>query len=613
MKKLALLALSLILAASASAEGWKPAGDNIRTRWAADVTPDNALPEYPRPQMSRADWQNLNGLWDYAVVPASKSAMGQAEGQILVPFCIESSLSGVGRTVSEEEALWYSRNFTVPAAWKGKKVLLNFGAVDWACEVFVNGKSAGKHTGGYTAFSFDITKLIKGKGPQLLQVKVTDATENDFQPRGKQVKSPRTIWYTPVTGIWQTVWMEAVSKNAYVADYKVSTNIADKTLTIKADVVGKADEVVVDLIDGDKIKVMTVKPGEAAVISLPDAELWTPENPRLYDIQIMLRKGGKVLDKVKGYTAFRKISMEKDRDGNVRMALNGKPYFQYGPLDQGWWPDGLYTAPTDGALKFDIEKTKEFGFNMIRKHIKVEPARWYYWCDKLGILVWQDMPSVADNSKNVWSQAVTDEKGRNGFDTGTDYPLTKEAKDNYRKEWKEIMTQLDKFQCIVVWVPFNEAWGQFDTKDIVKYTRKIDDSRLINAASGGNWISGRVGDLLDSHHYPQPKMRVLDKNMCNVLGEYGGIGLPVEGHLWQKDKNWGYVQYKNSEEVTATYVKYAEQLLPLVIKGCSAAVYTQTTDVEGEVNGLMTYDREVIKLNPAEVAAANRMVIEAVK
>lgn len=607
---------TLIVAALCSelpmnAQGWKPAGDNIKTRWAAQVTPDNALPEYPRPQLTRASWKNLNGLWDYAVTPATETAMKAADGSILVPFAIESSLSGVGRTITADEALWYRRTFTVPSEWKGRNVLLHFGAVDWECEVFVNGKSVGTHTGGYTAFSFDITKALRKKGEQTLVVKVKDATENELQPHGKQVIEPRSIWYTSVSGIWQTVWMEPVSPKGYIADYTVKTDIKKKTVTVTPKVVGtKATIVNISIHDGKNVRGLAIKPGESAVISLPNASLWTPDDPRTYDIRMVLGKGVKTIDDVKGYTALREVGMAEDEAGHKRLTLNGKILFQYGPLDQGWWPDGLYTAPTDDALRYDLEMTKAYGFNMIRKHIKVEPARWYWWCDKLGIMVWQDMPSIAGNEKNVWSQAVTDEKGRNGFDTGTDYPLGEAAKDNYRKEWKEIMAQLDKFQCIVMWVPFNEAWAQFDTRDIVKFTRDNDASRLVNAASGGNWISGQVGDVLDSHHYPQPKMRVWDDAMVNVLGEYGGIGMPVEGHLWQKDKNWGYVKYQTTEEVTDTYVKYARMLEPIVEQGCSAAVYTQTTDVEGEVNGLMTYDREINKLDVESVAAANRAVIE---
>ena len=607
MKKLLSLIFSAAVSVAASAQGWAPAGNNIRTRWAAEVSPSNAHPEYPRPQMERPDWQSLNGLWSYSVQDATDEAMTQAQGDILVPFCIESSLSGVGRTISEEEALWYSRTFTVPSDWKRKKVILNFDAVDWGCEVWVNGKSVGSHTGGYTAFSFDITKALKRKGEQILTVKVIDATENEFQPHGKQVRNPRGIWYTSVSGIWQSVWMEAVSKKGYIKDYQVETDIVEGTVTVTPEVDGKVKKYVLEL-DG---KTVVGANGEALTIKVHNPRLWTPETPEIYNFTIKALKGRKVLDEVSCYTTLRKISMVKDSEGHMRMALNDRPLFQYGPLDQGWWPDGLYTAPTDEALKYDLVMTKELGFNMIRKHIKVEPSRWFYYCDQLGILVWQDMPSIDYHSKNIWSQKVKNDKGENDFDLGTDYPLSEEGKANYYKEWAEIINQVKKFQCVVCWVPFNEAWCQFDTKAVAEFTKDLDPSRLVNAASGGNWVSGHVGDLLDSHYYPMPKMRIWDPEMVNVLGEYGGIGLPIEGHVWEIDRKWGYVQYKTPEEVTDAYVEYTGQLIPIVKEGCSAAVYTQTTDVEGEVNGLMTYDREITKVEVGRIAEANAAVIRA--
>ena len=343
-------------------------------------------------------------------------------------------------------------------------------------------------------------------------------------------------------------------------------------------------------------------PGNTVSLTIPDAKLWSPDSPYLYGLKIQVLRGGKVLDAVKGYTSLREVSVY-NKNGNTKLlGLNGQPIFMYGPLDQGWWPDGLYTAPTDEALKYDIVKTKDFGYNMIRKHIKVEPSRWFYYCDQLGMLVWQDMPSFGDNHLNKW--------GIFNYDEGTDFPATPQAKANYYKEWGEIMNQVKKFQCIAVWVPFNEAWSQFDTRSAIDFTRAQDPTRLINMASGGNWVKD-CGDILDNHHYPYPAMRLWDKNMINVLGEYGGIGLPLEGHLWQTDRNWGYVQYKNGDEVLKEYAAFAEILKTLVRQGCSAAVYTQTTDCEGEVNGLMTYDRKVIKMDEAKLKAANEGVIKA--
>ena len=613
----ALLAL-MCLPAFAAKDAWKPAGDNIRTRWADEVSPKNAHREYPRPQLVRSAWKNLNGLWNYAVTAADAGSMGAAEGNILVPFCIESSLSGVGRTVTESDALWYKRTFRVPCRWKkaSRKVILHFDAVDWDCSVWVNGTLVGRHTGGYAAFSYDITPYLV-KGRQEVVLKVLDGTDNDMQPRGKQVRQPRSIWYTAVTGIWRTVWMESVPATC-IADYKVTPDEAGQAVSITPLVDGAAegDLVKVELLAGGvgynpekpsrKVLAMNQVPvGETVKLCPVVPHQWSPDSPYLYGLRISLVRGGKTIDKVHAYTSIRNISDKVDAEGHHRMALNGKILFQYGPLDQGWWPDGLYTAPTDEALRYDLEMTRKMGFNMLRKHIKVEPARWFYWCDALGVMVWQDMPSVAlYKQRQDWGQ------GADEFDAGNSDQLCPEARENFRKEWKEIIGQVDKFQCVVCWVPFNEAWGQFETADIVAMTRECDPTRLINAASGGNWISGHVGDILDSHHYSDPKMRIWDDEMINVLGEYGGIGLPYEGHLWQKDRNWGYVKFTTIEEVTAKYEEQSKMLEPIAAAGCAAAVYTQTTDVEGEVNGLMTYDRAVNKVVVERIAAANKAVID---
>ncbi|MBP5567142.1 MAG: beta-galactosidase [Bacteroidales bacterium] len=597
---------------------WAPAGDHIRTAWAEDVDPAKVHQEYPRPQMVRDSYLNLNGLWEYAITPGDADAMPEPDGHILVPFALESSLSGVGGSLDAEHALWYKRTFKVPANWKKKSVILHFGAVDWGCEVWVNGHKAGEHKGGYDSFEFYISPFLTS-GKQEIVLKVTDATEEgSLQPRGKQTFSPGrgSIWYNPVSGIWQTVWAEAVDKSGYIADYQAVSNLAESTVTVLPEVYGDG-EAVVELLEGG-LNYNPEKPGKKvlasstagegmAILKVENPQLWSPENPYLYGIRIKLVKDGKTIDKVEAYTAMREISVKEDADGHKRMALNGEPLFQYGPLDQGWWPDGLYTAPCDEALRFDIERTKEYGFNMIRKHVKVEPDRWYFHCDQLGIMVWQDMPSVDLCGKGEWGQGI------DKYDAGNSDQLTMEARGNFIREWQEIVNQHKKFPCVVVWVPFNEAWGQFDTEEIVKMTKILDPSRLVNMASGGNWISGGVGDILDSHHYPNPAMRIWDPEMVNVLGEYGGIGLPVEGHTWVDQRNWGYVKLSTVEETTAKYEEFAKLLIPLVKEGCSAAVYTQTTDVEREVNGLMTYDRKVDKLIPARVAAANREVIESMK
>ena len=598
MKKQVLLCCLLATVVGANAQ-WKPVGDKIKTKWAEQINPSAVLPEYPRPTLERSDWKNLNGEWAYAIREKGEVEPAAFDGNILVPFAIESSLSGVQKNVGEKNELWYKRLFTVPSAWKGKQVKLNFGAVDWKADVFVNDILIGSHQGGFTPFSFDITPYLSGKGEQKLVVRVWDPTEKGYQPIGKQTSRPEGIWYTSVTGIWQTVWIEPVAVN-HVTAVKAIPDIDKEVVdvTVSAAKCCVADYAEVTLFDGGKqVSVAKGVTGKALRLAVKSPKLWSPESPALYTMKISLYSAGKKIDEVSSYTAMRKISTKRDANGIMRMQLNNKDYFQYGPLDQGWWPDGLYTAPTDEALLYDIKKTKDFGFNMIRKHVKVEPARWYYHCDKEGILVWQDMPS-GDHGNN-WAPHT--------YNGGTDKDRSSESIANYYQEWKEIMDLCISHPSIVMWVPFNEAWGQFKTEEVIAWTKKYDPSRLVNPASGGNHRP--CGDVLDLHNYPGPNMFLFDPVRVNVLGEYGGIGLPLEGHLWQQGKNWGYVQFKNSDEVTAEYVKYANELKGFVKRGFSAAVYTQTTDVEGEVNGLMTYDRKVIKINEKAVREANQAVI----
>ena len=600
MKKLWIgLALWGALAAQLHAQ-WRPVEGRIRTQWSEQVNPDNVLPEYPRPIMERTEWKSLNGLWDYVIIEKGKHTPSVFDGKILVPFAVESSLSGVGKTVGAEKELVYRRSFDVPSSWKGKRVLLHFGAVDWRTDVWVNDVKVGSHTGGFTPFSFDITEALQGKNNTLM-VKVWDPTDKGYQPRGKQVSRPEGIWYTPVTGIWQTVWLEPVSES-YIQDLRITPDIDNSLLSLKAlvkDATSK-DLVEVKIFDGQQLVAQGKSiNGECVQVAMPEnAKLWSPESPFLYTLKVSLKQGGKLVDEVSSYAAMRKYSSKRDANGIVRLELNNKPLFQFGPLDQGWWPDGLYTAPTDEALLYDIQKTKDFGFNMIRKHIKVEPARWYTYCDKLGIIVWQDMPSGDRNPE--W-------QNRKYFE-GTEMKRSAESEACYRKEWKEIMDALYSYPCIGTWIPFNEAWGQFKTPEIVEWTKQYDPTRLVNPASGGNHYT--CGDMLDLHNYPAPELYLYDAQRATVLGEYGGIGWVVQGHIWEPDRNWGYIQFNSSKEVTDEYVKYAEKLYDLIPRGFSAAVYTQTTDVEVEVNGLMTYDRKVIKLDEKRVREINRKLCE---
>jgi len=594
MKKIYLFLLLIIIAQSTDVSAqnteWNLVKTKITTPWAEQVNPSQTLQEYPRPQLVRKNWKNLNGLWEYSIKPKTESFNQTYQGKILVPFAIESALSGVGKTVGKDSVLWYNTTFTIPSHMKGERLLLHFGAVDWEAEVFINGKSVGIHQGGFDPFTFDITDCLK-KGNQQITVKVWDPTDEGPQPRGKQVRNPEGIWYTPVTGIWQTVWLEAVPET-YIVSTKQTPDIDQQILKFNASIkyAKEGDRLRISAWDDqDKITEIEINPNEEAILAIKDQKLWSPSNPFLYDLKVELLRKGKVIDQVESYFAMRKTSIAKDANGIQRMMLNNKFVFQYGPLDQGWWPDGLYTAPTDEALKFDIEKTKEMGFNMIRKHIKVEPARWYYHCDKLGMLVWQDMPS--GDLGNRWDS-------RPGvFGLGTEKERSPESENYYRKEWNSIMDALHNFPSIVVWVPFNEAWGQFKTEEITKWTMGKDPSRLVNSASGGNFFP--VGHIIDLHNYPEPAMPTPDifgEKQALVLGEFGGLGLPVEGHVWQQKDNWGYQSFKTTDELLKRYNSLMDKIPNLIKAGLSAAVYTQTTDVEIEVNGLMTYDREVIKI-----------------
>ena len=593
---------------------WKPAEGPLMTKWAADVSPDNALPEYPRPQMVRRDWLNLNGLWDYAIAPKDRLQPRDFDGQILVPYPVESALSGVMKPVGPDNRLWYRRTFEIPQKWgEGRRLLLHFGAVDWDTTVWVNGLKVGTHRGGYDPFTFDITHAIKPEQPQTIVVSVWDPTNASTQPRGKQVREPRGIWYTAVTGIWQTVWIEPVNP-FYIQSIEMTPDIDAGTLRLKVNVEGNVPrtgtyrimaEVPEQLRLGlppipKQMGAANAAIGEELEIPLADPNLWTPDSPHLYDLKVMIARKGREttvegigtttdwegVDSIESYFAMRKIEVAKDEEGINRLLLNSKPLFQYGPLDQGWWPDGLYTAPTDAALKCDVEVTKQLGMNMARKHVKVEPSRWYYWCDKLGLLVWQDMPSGDRYIRR----------------NEPDIKRTAESAEQFELEWSRIVKAFYNHPSIVMWVPFNEGWGQYDTPRIVEMTRELDPTRLVNNTSG--WADRKIGDVHDIHSYPGPACPPLEEDRAAVLGEFGGLGLPLSGHTWQNEKNWGYRSYENREALTDAYLALLDNLRPLIGQGLAAAVYTQTSDVEIEVNGLMTYDRAVIKMDADKIRAA---------
>ncbi len=575
----------------------------IASPWAEKVDPQHVLPEYPRPQMQRDQWVNLNGLWQYAALPKNlgETIPSSFQGNILVPFAIKSALSGVAQRVGKDSILWYSSTFNVSPKRTSKRVLLHFGASDWRTTVYVNGINVGMHEGGFDPFTFDITSALKKGAKQQIAVRIWDPTTDGPQPRGKQVNKPEGIWYTPVTGIWQTVWVETVPET-YIASTRQTPDLDHQALTVNTTIqnIQPGDQVRMQAYN--KTELVAENTGDtSATLTIANPIVWSPANAHLYDLKVAVLRNGKVIDEVKSYFAMRKISIAPDNNGVQRMLLNNKFVFQYGPLDQGWWPDGLYTAPTDEALMYDIVQTKRMGFNMIRKHIKVEPARWYYYCDSIGMLVWQDMPS--GDLGNRWEP-------RPGIiGRGTPQNRTAESEGYYRKEWNNIMNTLHNFPSIVVWTPFNEAWGQFKTEEIAKWTMAKDPSRLINTASGGNFHS--VGHIIDLHNYPEPAMpdpEFYGDKRAIVLGEFGGLGLPVEGHTWQADKNWGYQSFKTADDLFNRYNTFVDQLKPLIKQGLSAAVYTQTTDVEGEINGFMTYDRKIMKMPLDKLSQANNQL-----
>jgi hypothetical protein len=564
---------------------WKPAENPIMTPWAEKVDPKSPLPEYPRPQMVRKDWVNLNGLWEYAIVGKGEGKPAAWQGKILVPFAVESALSGVKKPVTAEQRLWYRRTFTRPDVSGGKRVLLHFGAVDAEAQVWVNGKEVGSNKGGYHAFRFDITEAVK-EGENELVVAAFDPTGAGYA-RGKQhlpaMARPSGIFYTPTTGIWQTVWMEAVPK-AYVGALKITPDVDAGEVEVTVGMAGETEKALIKYVvmDGDA-KAAEIDGPATMRIKVANAKLWTPESPHLYGLRVTY-----LGDTVESYFGMRKVHVGKDEKGINRLMLNNKPVFHAGPLDQGYWPDGIYTAPTDEALKYDIEITKKLGFNATRKHVKVEPARWYYHCDKLGLLVWQDMPSSREQTRAT--------KTREGT------PFTAEAGQQFERELKAMVEGLHNHPSIVMWVVFNEGWGQYDTERLTKWTKELDPSRIVSNASGWHDRAG-VGDVVDMHNYPLANMPPVEEKRAAVLGEFGGFALPVEKHMWV-NRSWGYQTLQTQAALERKYFQVWRQVWKLKEQGLSAAIYTQLTDVETEANGLLTYDRRVIKLDVDRAFAA---------
>ncbi len=550
------------------AEEWHPAEGPLFTPWAKKVTPENVWPEYPRPTMVRKKWINLNGLWDYAIRARNEARPETWDGKILVPFCVESALSGVRRAVTPEERLWYRRTFVSPELPPGGRLLLHFEAVDWQATVWINGQAVGQHSGGYDRFSFDITDFLR-PGENEIVVSVWDPTDTGWQPRGKQVLQPRGIWYTAVTGIWQTVWLEPVPAE-FIRGLRITPDLDQSAVHVRVEGPGGARVLVEAFLEGQKVGESGGLTNQRVTLLVQDPKLWWPHEPTLYSLKVTLLKGDQPVDEVTSYFGLRKIEVAKDDRGINRILLNGRAIFHFGPLDQGWWPDGLYTAPCDEALQYDIIMTKKYGMNAVRKHVKYEPERWYYWCDKLGLMVWQDMPS-------------------GNFDRSP------EGRANFRRELRAMIDRLYNHPSVVMWIPFNEGWGQHDTCEIADWIKQYDPTRLVNEASG--WHDNGCGEISDMHKYPGPGMRPLEEKRACVLGEFGGLGLPLPGHLWREEGAWGYRAFPDQESLTAAYVDLLRRLRLLIGQGLCGAIYTQTTDVEIEVNGLLTYDRMVAKID----------------
>jgi beta-galactosidase/beta-glucuronidase len=586
---------------------WQPVPGNLTTRWTKDVTPENAWPAYPRPQMRRTEWLNLNGLWKYGIISKKQSYALSFDNEILVPYPLESALSGVKRMLRPDERLWYQRVFSIPTAWHGKRILLHFGAVDWEATVWVNGHEVGTHVGGYLPFWYDITShLVDGENE--LVVAVWDPTDAYWQQHGKQVRRPKSIWYTAVSGIWQTVWLEPVPEE-FIARLKITPYVDEEIVRVNVNVThaliavyGQSGICITVHEAGLSLAQVKTDFSDGEInIPIPNPKLWSPETPHLYDLTVETAE-----DRVEGYFGMRKFSIGKDRQGRTCLCLNNSPLFQFGPLDQGYWPDGLYTPPTDEAMRWELEMVKSLGFNMLRKHVKVEPARYYYYCDKLGLIVWQDMVNggapVGDVTSFLAILFGSRKRDRNYRYAGRSEMVSRM---DYRRELQEMVDTLYNYTCIGMWVPFNEGWGQFDAKATAKWLKTYDPSRLVDHASG--WFDQGSGDCRSLHVYFRKLPNIKpEKNRAAVLSEFGGYSLKVADHLWNPKAEFGYKKFNSVGDLTDGYLDLLEnELKPCIDAGLSAAIYTQTSDVEIEVNGYLTYDREVEKLDFKRVQKAH--------
>lgn len=595
--------ISMVNAPAHAADAWLPKAPPLSTPWTQLVGPNNALPEYPRPQLTRTRWQNLNGLWGYTGRPSTAAlavppSANEYREQILVPYPTESALSGIQR---HDDQMWYRKDFQLPRDWAAERVLLHFGAVDQIATVWVNNQQVAYHKGGYTEFSADITGALRPSGAQELTVRVEDRNESNAFPVGKQRNSPGGLFYTGSSGIWQTVWLEPVPV-AHIDKLDINPDLTSFNVTPR--VSGASDqraEVVVSKPGGGEVARLSGVPGQTVRVPAPSPHLWTPDDPYLYDLKVRLvTPSGQVVDEVSSYAGLRTIGTVNDAQGRSRIALNGKITFLHGPLDQGYWPDGIYTAPTDAALRFDLEQIKALGMNFVRKHAKVEPARWYYWADKLGLMVWQDMPSL-DVSLDI--------------PTGPAPEPTPQAKAHFENEVSEMVEQLRSVTSIVGWVPFNEGWGEYDTARMANAVKSVDPTRMLIPNSGANCCKSRgdsrAGDIYDDHTYVGPGRPVAPDHRVIVVGEYGGLGLVLEENRWPGPP-MAYEMTDSRARLTQRYVEVSLDLENVVrSSGLSAAVYTQTTDVENEVNGYLTYDRKEAKPVLSTVAERNRAVIAA--